>query len=268
VESGDRFEFGRNWRHFLEHLDDSRIAAASESLLEMLGRDDLEGETFLDIGSGSGLMSLAAYRSGATVTSFDFDPDSVGCTRALRERFAGDSGRWTVEQGDVLDEEYMKRVGTASIVYSWGVLHHTGAMWRAIDKAARAVAPGGQLFIALYNDEGPASRRWIVVKRLYNRLPRMLRWAVLVPCLVRLWGSTIMRDSLRGHPLHAWRNYSQNGRGMSPWHDLVDWVGGWPFEVAKPSAVVAYLSERGFRQERDRLDPGLGCNEFVFRRVR
>lgn len=266
VEAGDRFEFGRNWRGFLEHLDDARIATASEALLEMLGRDSLHGETFLDIGSGSGLMSLVAFQNGATVRSFDFDPDSVACTRALKERFAGDSDRWIVDHGDVLDAAFMSRLGTWSVVYSWGVLHHTGSMWKAIDNAAATVAPHGQLFIALYNDEGTASQRWIVVKRMYNKAPRLLRWAILIPSLFYLWGPTILRDALGGSPLKTWRSYSEKGRGMSPWHDLVDWVGGWPFEVATPQAVVSFLDKRGFTEERARLDRGLGCNEFVFRR--
>lgn len=265
VESGDRFEFGRNWRDFLGHLDDGRIATASEALLSMLGRTSLEGETFLDIGSGSGLMSLAAFNSGATVASFDFDPDSVACTRALKERYAKESPRWTVEHGDVLDAAYMQKLAKASVVYSWGVLHHTGDMWKAIDNAASVVAPGGQMFIALYNDEGKASERWIVIKKLYNKTPRALRWTILVPCFLRLWGSTFLRDAMRRQPLHSWRSYSEKGRGMSPWHDLVDWVGGWPFEVATPDAVVKFLAQRGFTQERAKLDPSLGCNEFVFR---
>jgi len=266
VEAGDRFEFGRNWRNFLGHLDDARIASASETLLQMLHRETLEGTTFLDIGSGSGLMSLVAYLKGAKVMSFDFDPDSVACTRALKEKYAKGSNRWTVQHGDVLSDAFMKTLEPASIVYSWGVLHHTGSMWQAISNAAALVQPNGQFFIALYNDEGKSSQRWIVVKKLYNKTPRALRWAILIPCLLRLWGSTFVRDALKGNPLKSWNDYDKNGRGMSAWHDLVDWVGGWPFEVATPAAVESFMAERGFKREWERLDPSLGCNEFVFRK--
>src|SRR5438874_10370928 len=135
VASGERFEFGRNWSAFLVVLDEERIAKAEDSLREMLEMDSLEGKTFLDIGSGSGLFSLAARRLGAKVHSFDFDSNSFACTQELRNRyFAGDPD-WSVEQGSALDADYVASVGKFDIVYSWGVLHHTGRMWRALENA-------------------------------------------------------------------------------------------------------------------------------------
>src|SRR3954451_21086925 len=143
VDRGERFEFGKNWQAFLDVLDDERIADAERSLQQMLGVDSLSGRSFLDAGSGSGLFSLAARRLGAEpVCSFDFDPSSVACTRELRRRFLPDDPSWTIEQGSILDERYVAGLGRWDVVYSWGVLHHTGGMWKALNLAHATVAEG------------------------------------------------------------------------------------------------------------------------------
>src|SRR5438105_11901475 len=175
VSRGERFDFGANWARFLEGLNDERIAQAEQSLCDMLGVSDLQGKTFLDIGSGSGLFSLAARRLGAMVHAFDYDPQSVACTREIKRRYAPEDLHWTIEEGSVLDRDYLSRLGQFDAVYSWGVLHHTGAMWEALDNVAFLVAEGGRLCIAIYNDQGRQSRRWRRLKRSYNRLPSFLR---------------------------------------------------------------------------------------------
>jgi 2-polyprenyl-6-hydroxyphenyl methylase/3-demethylubiquinone-9 3-methyltransferase len=266
VAAGERFEFGENWARFLEHLDESRIGGAEKSLCAMLGVEHLEGRTFLDAGSGSGLFSLAAYRLGARVHSFDFDPQSFACTRKLRNQYGDAAREWKVEQASVLDRGYLGSLGQFDVVYSWGVLHHTGSMWEALGNVAPLVKPGGLLFVAIYNDQGTRSRRWTTVKRIYNKTPRPLRWAVLWPTLLVSWGPRILKDALLLRPFRQWRAYGRD-RGMSPWRDHVDWVGGYPFEVAKPEQIFQFYRERGFEMTNLETAGGtVGCNQFVFRR--
>jgi 2-polyprenyl-3-methyl-5-hydroxy-6-metoxy-1,4-benzoquinol methylase len=266
VARGERFEFGKNWSHFLALLDDRRIAEAELSLKRMLEVESLAEQSFLDIGSGSGLFSLAARRLGARVCSFDYDPQSVECTRQLRRRYFPQAD-WRIQEGSVLDEEYVRSLGKFDVVYSWGVLHHTGQMWRALENVAFAVAPGGKLFISIYNDTGSQSRRWKWIKRKYNELPRRLRtpFALIVSAPQEAKGALRSLLSLRPQDyIRAWTEYGRN-RGMSHWRDIIDWVGGYPYEVATPDEILGFYRARGFTLTKLKCDGvGLGCNEFVF----
>jgi SAM-dependent methyltransferase len=269
IRAGERFEFGQNWRRFLTSLNQQKIQNATDSLARMMGTNNLHGLSLLDIGCGSGLSSLVARRLGARVHSFDYDPESVACTLELRNRFyPQDSGNWVVEQGSALDESYLRSLGSFDIVYSWGVLHHTGAMWQALENAAIPLAAGGTLFVAIYNDQGGHSRRWRAVKRLYNRMPRGLRFLVVIPVAVQQWWRPTVKDFLRLRPFSTWRSYS-SGRGMSPWRDVIDWVGGYPFEVARPEEIFDFYRKRNCELIKLKTCGGSqGCNEFVFRRSR
>ncbi|MDX6612680.1 MAG: hypothetical protein QOD75_1866 [Blastocatellia bacterium] len=271
IASGARFEFGKNWARFLGDLNDRRIARAEESLREMLETDDLSGKAFLDIGSGSGLFSLAARRLGARVHSLDYDPHSVACARELRSRyFAGDQD-WIIEEGSALDEEYIKSLGSFDVVYSWGVLHHTGEMWRALANAQLPVKVGGKLFIAIYNDMGSKSSRWSWIKKTYNEIPRFMKIPFALVVMAPEEMKAVLRSLMLLNPteyLHRWTRYDTN-RGMSRWRDIIDWVGGYPYEVAKPEELFNFYRERGFTLTTMKCGGvGLGCNELVFLRER
>lgn len=260
VQSGDRFTFGSNWSSFLSQLSEERIVEAEKSLQKMLDVVELNGLRFLDVGSGSGLFSLAARRLGAEVRSFDYDPKSVACGQQLKKRFFSTDTKWSVERGSALDPDFIRSLGQYDIVYSWGVLHHTGQMWKALDLVGGPVKKGGKLFIALYNDQGWRSQFWWRVKKTYCAGPirKFAVCSVFIPYMAfRAFGKAILTGK------NVWAEYKKS-RGMSLWHDWIDWLGGFPFEVATPDEIVKYYEQRGFSLYKMTTTPSLGNNEFVF----
>jgi SAM-dependent methyltransferase len=263
-----RFEFGENWRSFLDRLDTNRVAEAERSLKWLLNCERLDGNRFLDIGSGSGLSSLVARRLGADVVSFDYDPQSVKCTATLRDRFFPNEPRWLVEHGSILDPDFLRSLGRFDVVYSWGVLHHTGAMRDAIGNAAQLVKSGGILVLSLYRKTA-LCWFWAMEKRWYCRAPEpaQARARALFIALLRTAFAVTRRD----FETYV-SNYSSN-RGMDFAHDVHDWLGGYPYESIAPGYLDKLLTQRGFQKMRAKVRRapigvfGSGCDEYVYRRV-
>ncbi len=266
------FSFGRNWQDFLKSFDEERVKAAEESLTDFLHIPDLNRKSFLDIGCGSGLFSYAAYHLHAKrIVSFDVDPFSVECCRYLREK-AGTPSNWDIVEGSILDKDFIAGLGVFDIVYSWGVLHHTGKMWQAVENAAALVKPGGYYYIALYNkildrngSESWVHSFWLRVKRLYNSHPAVGTY-VLVPVAMAAY-MAIVAARLE-NPLTHIRRYKSH-RGMNWKTDAVDWLGGYPYEYASVEEVFKYVKTRfpDFNLIDIKVTSGRGLNWFLFQRA-
>jgi SAM-dependent methyltransferase len=236
------FSFGKNWLKYVDEMDPAAIDRTTAYLRDWLG--DIEGRSLLDVGSGSGLTSLAAHELGASVTSFDIDSSSVAATRRMREK-AGEPTSWRIEQGSVLDSAFLGGLGAFDVVCSWGVLHHTGELWNAIDNVAHLVVPSGRLWIALYHRTRKSSNS-LRTKRLYNRTPDSLK-----PIFRGLYAAPKLAKMALRRDFGPIRRYHEE-RGMSWWRDVEDWLGGLPYEVAGPGEVLERLRPLGF--ELVRLD--------------
>ena len=270
VNKGYRFEFGENWKEFLEKLNDERIKISQSSILKMLGVTSLSKKSFIDVGSGSGLSSLAAKNLGARVTSFDFDQSSVWCTSELKNRFYKDDKSWVVMHGSVLDKTFLNGLGKFDVVYSWGVLHHTGKMWFAIDNCLGLVKEKGIFFLAIYNDQGIKSHFWWIIKLFYNKLPKILQkpFAFSTDFFVKFL--ILLKYTLKFKPmiiLGPMLNYKQT-RGMSMLSDIVDWYGGFPYEFTTFEYLVNYIQNKGFVLQKGKKASSLGCHELVFKKLK
>lgn len=260
-----KFKFGENWKNFLSGISDQNISEAQKSMCEMLEIKSMDGKRFLDIGCGSGLFSLAAYNLGAKVISFDMDPQSVACTMELKQHYCRNDEDWTVEKESVLNEDYLNRLGKFDYVYSWGVLHHTGNMLKAFENTISVVNENGFCFISIYNDQGVKSKRWKKIKKLYcsGFMGKTLVKIIFIPYFLF---RVELNELLKGrNPFTIFARYKKN-RGMSLYHDWIDWLGGYPFEVAKPGEVFDFFRKRGFTLIKLKTTLGLGCNEFVLKK--
>lgn len=253
------FAFGKNWRKFLESLNEKKIAGATNALRSFLGLESLQGFSFLDIGSGSGLSSLAAIQLGAQkVLSFDIDPQCVLCAQTLKDRYCPEAEHWTIKKGSILDPIFIKEMGEWDIVYSWGVLHHTGYMWQSFAHLPPLVKKGGTLALAVYNDQGWKSRYWLWVKKKYNQNV-WFRGGMIIAHFPFLVGFPLVKRVILG------RSWRERDRGMDFWRDYLDWLGGYPFETARTADVVGFFQKKGFRLNSIKtVGKKLGCNEFLF----
>lgn len=260
--SETRYDFGRNWSRFVTGLGETQITAATQELHKLVG--DLGGKSFLDIGSGSGLHSLAALRLGAArVAAFDYDPMSVAATTQTLSAHAP-GARWTAEHGDILSPSHAQE--PFDVVYSYGVLHHTGDMWKAIGNACSCCGPGGLLALALYV-KTPFCGLWKLEKRLYSRF-RCARplFEALFEALLHL-----RRLAAGQSPRRYMAEYNAR-RGMDFRTDLRDWLGGYPYESVADGDLHRFLAARGFTLVRkNNVRPGIGllgtaCGEWVYRK--
>jgi len=262
-----RFAFGANWADYVEKkFSDERVEISRRHLLGFLKLPDLKGRTFLDIGCGSGLHSLAAWRSGADrVISFDYDKSSVITTKRLYE-LSGRPGNWAIMQGSILDRAFVDSLPKADIVYSWGVLHHTGSMWSAIENAARCLQEKGVFYVALYSKDvyvSPPYEYWLETKRKYNHANHLkklwMEWCYA-------WKDSIRSQVMHGRNPIAYMKTYQQSRGMSYWHDVRDWLGGYPMEFAGNKETESFAREQ-LGLELINMKAGEGNTEYLFRRV-
>jgi 2-polyprenyl-6-hydroxyphenyl methylase/3-demethylubiquinone-9 3-methyltransferase len=267
-KNSNHFSFGENWQNFLKTLTDDKIEEAKKSLVDFLGGEDkIKNKIFVDIGCGSGLFSLAAYLLGAKeVVSVDVDEFSIACVNHLKEK-NNNPGNWKIKQGSALDEKFIKSLGKFDIVYSWGVLHHTGDMHKAFDNVMKLIGPKGVFYLAIYNKnikcklEG-TSGFWFEIKKFYNKSNFLMKKTMEISYSIYYILGLLVNFK---NPINYIKNY-QTMRGMSFFTDIKDWLGGYPYEYASVNEMKSFFEKHGFKCIKDKEARSIGCNEYLFQK--
>jgi 2-polyprenyl-3-methyl-5-hydroxy-6-metoxy-1,4-benzoquinol methylase len=253
------FSFGKNWMDYNKQVTPLEIEGAKEDLLNWVGKENIAGKRILDLGCGSGIHSLCLFDLGAKeLISFDYDPHSVSATSQYWER-RGRPSNWKISEGSVLDKTFLDQLGKFDLVYSWGVLHHTGDMWQAINNALSLVADQGLFYITLYKDDNYAHS--IKVKERYNASSASGKTWMTYKEIMKI----MARRALTFRNPFSWNK--NMGRGMNGYHDLIDWLGGLPYEVANEDEMLQWGIKNGLQMKRIWCSNGKGsCNYYLFQK--
>ena len=260
----NKFKFGKNWKLFLKGLENKHIQISKKALLKFNQNINLKNRSFIDIGSGSGLSSLAAKQLGAKVVSIDVDTECIECTKFLKNKFYKDSKDWDIKKLSILNTKNIKIMNKFDYVYSWGVLHHTGNLKKALKNTESLCGKNGFIHLALYNDQGRKSKRWKIIKKMYiknNFIVKKLIELIFFPFfLLKPFLQSLLSPILKN-------NNRIRKRGMTHYISMVDWLGGYPFETSKPEEIFNFFTNKNYTLiSLYTCGPGHGCNEFLFKK--
>jgi len=256
------FDFGENWvAYSREALTKEKVESARIDFKQLYSGISFEGKRFLDIGFGQGLALLFAKEMGAIVTGCDINHK---CKESLEitKQVVGYKGEITTIIGSILSKETMNALrgdcnNKFDIVHSWGVLHHTGSMYKSLKDVTTLVENDGYIVLAIYNRHW-SSPLWRFIKFVYCYMPQMVQKLLIAGLTPIIVASKFIVTG---------KNPLKCKRGMSFFHDVTDWIGGYPYEYASSEEICSIMRSKGFTCVRTVLaEVPTGCNQFVFKR--
>ncbi len=259
-----QFDFGENWKDFsVKAINSQRIEESLKAFRELIDNKELNNETFLDIGFGQGLGLLNATLLGAKTVGCDINPKCGEVLQYNKNKYPDLADKQipvvigSINETKTVNE--IKRIcNQFSIVHSWGVLHHTGSMWKSIDISCNLVKSGGWFILAIYNKHW-SSILWKYIKWFYNVSPKFIKWLMIKIFYIIIFAAKF---------LVTFKNPLKKERGMNFYYDIIDWLGGYPYEYATHNEIKDYVEKKGFKMIKSKTpEVPTGCNEFIFQRI-
>lgn len=259
-----QFNFGENWENFSKNqLSSTKIQEAKKDFVKFFQNESIKNQTFIDIGFGQGMSLLIANTLGAITVGNDINPLSEKVLEFNKSYFS-DIKEISIPIiiGSILKESTLNAIRQINeqydIVHSWGVLHHTGEMWEAINNSSELVNKNGKFIIAIYNKHW-SSPLWHTIKKTYNYSPKFIKKLIIS---IFYFIILIAKFSV------TFKNPFKKERGMSFYYDVIDWVGGYPYEYANKEEIQTYIENLGFQLiYYNKAQVPTGCNEYVFKKL-
>lgn len=152
-------------------------------------REWFQGRTVLDAGCGIGRWTLGLLRLGCRVLSVDASAHALEAVQSGMRELAPDAvreGRLETRQVDLLDLPADLRARRFDLVYSFGVLHHTGDTRRALGQIAPLVSDDGLLFLYLYGSRSvDLTKRMALAALRYGLAPLPFSWKARALAVLR-----------------------------------------------------------------------------------
>lgn len=131
---------------FFDEIKEYRYTKYAPWMLKTFNFEQYKGKKVLEIGVGSGIDHLELAKSEAILTGIDITPKSIELTKKNLELHGYQSNLLVADT-----ENLPFKDETFDIVYSFGVLHHTPDIQKAIDEIFRVLKPRGKVLLSLYN---------------------------------------------------------------------------------------------------------------------
>jgi len=257
-----KFSFGKNWQNFNKNITNKNINNSIKYFKNFTKFVNLKNKTFIDVGCGSGINSLLAIKLNAKkVLSIDIDENSVSACKLLRKKYKISNKNWIIKQVSILDTSKIKKLGKFDFIYSWGVLHHTGDMNKAFDNLFLLAKKKSYIYVSIYN-KYLTSNTWKIIKYFYASSNNFIK-KIMEKIYITIYYIGL---NLNKYSIKEYKKSFVLKRGMSFRHDIIDWLGGYPYEYLSFEDLSAIFFKKGYSILSFKKSNGVGCNEIFVKR--